>query len=900
MPNTAGFEVVGELTVGVLQQVLEAAWDNTIIPHSIDIGPPLAFGPYQIQQAVIDIPRSGLSLVMAPGTDNGVTITMATEAQVEIANPPLPSLTFFDMTSDISVTAEIAKLPDTIDIAIMLADVPRSKVSATLTSGDPIPAITLDLINEYVHNQYTNGTIPAFQSQENVSFIGFTADVWVDIYDDQSAPSRRIEVSEPAAGQVQLRIPIHIKMVDIQGGSLPIPSPMGVVARIVITADLITATGSTTARLSTAVVAVEDFAPAPPSDGPIDYDSEGSNYSIASSFMSSLDSLMQNRIQQEGTAIAAAIGDITVVVPTLTQIESFIADEAHAAVTAEGNINLWTPEPPPDSGVTITDVVPKALADAIAFGINPMGGANADAITNFIPADRSCGIAIDGQLVIDMIWETIRRPESEGGFGPDFPPHTFDDVNGRDARLNSLDITLQPGAIHMEGDVTVVDAILGCIDVDASFSADAGLRWEDNADGTQRLDPFTIGEPDVDLSLLAWILSFLIGFITLGLVGGIIVLVALFVVEGIAERIGGAVVRDEVTGQVSGIGAWPQTIRGIGDVVARFENPVVIESDGILFPDAYDVTALLASVTDSLARANGPYLGSGGLPVTFSGGPLKAHTTYQWLFGDGHSVNTATASRTFGDDGVYVARLTTNVLEEGGIVTRHLAAAKVRNQPAVVTAGPDIVINEGEEIEVVAQFSDKEWLDTHKAVFDWGDDTLPVVGHVEETNDPPAAVGTARALHAYCDNGDYTLTVRVYDDDGGIGADTKRVTVLNVAPIVDAGRDVYAYICSPITLHACFIDPGWCDTHTGTWDFGDCSPLQPAIIREEHKPPAGVGSASAIHVYDKCGTFFATCTVEDDDGGVGEDSILVRIVDVQNKNFEDGYRSLRFGSVANE
>ena len=898
MPSTSGFEVVGELSLEVLQQVLEAAWDNNIIPHSIDAGPGLAYGPYQIEQAVIDIPRSGLSLVMAPGANNGIKITLSAEAQVEIANPPLPSLTFFDMTTDISVTAEIAKLPDSIDIAIMLAEVPREKVSAVLTSGDPIPPLTIDLITEYVHEQYTNGTIPATQSLEGVSFIGFTADVWVDIYDDQSAPSRRIEVSLPASDQVKIRIPIHLKLTNISNTLAP--APMGVVARLAITADLVSAPGSITARLSTATVDVEDFAPAPPSDGPIDYDDEGTNYSIAAGFFPALETAIIASLQAQGTTIVNAVGDIIVDVPTLGEIETFIADQAHNAVIGQGNINLWTPEAPEGSGLSINDVVPKALADAIAFGINPMADANADSIVNFIPAGRSCGIAIDGQIVIDMIWETIRRPEDEGGFGPDFPPHTFDDVNGHDARLNDLDISLRDGSIHMEGDVTVIDAVLGCIDVDASFSADAGLEWADNADGTQRLEPFTIGEPDVDLSLLAWILSFLIGFITFGLVGGIIVLVALFVIEGIAERIGGSVVRDEVTGQVRGIGAWPQTIRGIGDVVARFENPVIIDEDGILFPDAYNITALLASVTKSLARANGPYLGSGGLPVNFAGGPANPNTTYLWQFHDSTTVSEVNATRTYGDDGVYVARFTTDVLEQGGITTHHLASVRLRNVPAVVDAGPDIVVNEGEEIEVIATFTDNEWLDTHTAVFDWGDDSQPVHAVVEETNDPPQARGTARASHAYCDNGEYTLTVRVLDDDGGLGADTKRITVLNVAPTVDAGPDVYAYACAPITLRACFIDPGWCDTHTGTWDFGDCTPPQPAIIREKHEPPAGIGYAAAAHVYQTCGTFHATCRVEDDDGAAGEDSILVRVVDVRNRLFEDGYRRLRFGTVANE
>jgi hypothetical protein len=42
------------------------------------------------------------------------------------------------------------------------------------------------------------------------------------------------------------------------------------------------------------------------------------------------------------------------------------------------------------------------------------------------------------------------------------------------------------------------------------------------------------------------------------------------------------------------------------------------------------------------------------------------------------------------------------------------------------------------------------------------------------------------------------------------------------------------------------------------------------------------------------------CTVTDDDGGVGEDWLIVRVVDVQNGNFEGGFHTHASGAVANE
>jgi hypothetical protein len=60
-----------------------------------------------------------------------------------------------------------------------------------------------------------------------------------------------------------------------------------------------------------------------------------------------------------------------------------------------------------------------------------------------------------------------------------------------------------------------------------------------------------------------------------------------------------------------------------------------------------------------------------------------------------------------------------------------------------------------------------------------------------------------------------------------------------------------------------------------------------------------VGTVAALHRYEQCGTYHATCTVTDDDGGVGTDTLVVRVADLENRDFEDGFRSRREGLVAN-
>ncbi|MGZ4780080.1 MAG: PKD domain-containing protein, partial [Thermoanaerobaculia bacterium] len=801
MPDLHGFEVVGELTVAVLNNVLKGAWDNDIIPHSTNIDPNTPVGPYHVHDGVVNIARDGVSLVMDRPA-NGVRVALHCEIQAHIADAPIPSASFFDIQADVSVSVPIGVLPDdSKKVAALLNDVPRSAVSATITSGNPIPGLTTSGIEEYVHKQYHDGLIKDHYEQTGVSFGGFSGDAWVDVYDDQSKPNHHITVVDVGGGKVKVVIPIHLKLSNLTGLAAAV-SPMGVVANITLTTPVTANPGSITAPVKTqGVIALEGYAPSPASDPEVgSFDSEGSHYTTALSYFPTLEMLIKGQLTSRAGDIANAIGDIVIPVPTQSDIEGFIADQAHKAVVNRGNIGLWTPNPPPGGDVTLRNVKPQALTDAIAFCINDSPGADSLAIGNFIPAGFSCGIAISAAKVLEIVDKQIHKPESDGGFGPDFPhtPH-HENADGHDAKVTRLDVSLRDGSIHVEGDVTVVDAIADSIDVDASFEAEIGLQFEDNTDGTQKVQPFTISQ-DVDLSLLAWILSFLTGFITFGIVGGIIALVVMAVVEGIAEKIGGTIIRDEVTGQIKGIGAWPQSLDGIGEVHARFENPILIDPSGILFADAYHVVATFASVTDALADANGPYSVPEGAEIEFDGGPIKPNTTYSWDLGDGTVLAGAVVNHRYADNGLYVAKLTTVVHEEGGVTTRHFAAVRVTNVAATVDAGPSITIDEGAVTEFTATFTDPGWVDTHKAIFDFGDNSNPVVGTVTETNKEPEARGTVKASHAYCDNGTYTVTVRVIDDDGGVGVDTKTVIVRNVAPTVDAGPDMFAYMCTPITL----------------------------------------------------------------------------------------------------
>lgn len=904
MPNTRGFEVVAEVVVSVLREIFKAAWDNGgtgdpgSIPHEVVIEEGLMFGAYQVTSGQVSIPQDGLGLNMAPA-DNGITVRLATGIQVDLdpATIPVPSLSQFNMTADIDITAPFGIIPETeFNVGVIFEGLPRDKVSVALTSGDPIEPISDTLIAEYIHNLYEqNGdTFPHTITLEDQSWGAFTFDVFIELFDDLSDPARRIDVQRPDSHHVAISIPIHLRLSDIES-ALPVLSPMGVNARIIITAPYEQTSGRITANLSAAVVTVEDLASAS--------GIEGSNYDAnkagAAAFGIDLDQLFITQITIQGAALVQGIGDddgeIKIDYPTVAQIEQFIGDQVHQELLNRRYIGAWTPESPEGSPVEIVEVRPKALADALAIGINPGTGADENLLINFVPAAQGFAIALDADFVNQTIDEIIAAPEPDGFGGV---PQDFNNIEGHDARLKSLKHALQSGVIHFWGDVTVYDVFCKA-DADCSFWADIKLRWIPSVDGSggQTLEPY-IHDDDVDLPWWAWLIAVL-GFI-FGLIIGIIMIVITIVIERVAERVGGAVMEGEVAEELQVFSAWPQELQGIGTVISTFQEAVGIDSDGLLFSGSIFVTAAYSLTLTDPACAGGPYsCFAGGLPIDFFAGPSNPKIDYHWNLGSGITALGHNASRKYDDNGLYRVRLTSTVNEPGGAITHNSVLVRAENVPPVVDAGEDKVVNEGEEVLFSGKFTDQEWPDTHEAIWDFGDDSLPIEGMITETNNPPQAEGVVTGSHAYCDQGEYTVTLRMRDDNGGVSEDTLKVTVLNVAPTVDAGEDMFAYACTPITLVGRFFDPGWCDTHIGSWNFGDCTPTHPAIIREKNEPPMGTGIVVATHTYNRCGTYWVECVVIDDDGGVGRDVITVRVVDVLNRDFESGFRNLKMGTVAN-
>ena len=107
----------------------------------------------------------------------------------------------------------------------------------------------------------------------------------------------------------------------------------------------------------------------------------------------------------------------------------------------------------------------------------------------------------------------------------------------------------------------------------------------------------------------------------------------------------------------------------------------------------------------------------------------------------------------------------------------------VTNVPPTVTTDDVSGIKEGDTFNIpVGTFTDPALnvaSENYTATIDWGDQTAPTVGTT--TKPTAAAAGTVMGTHTYADQGDYTVTVTVEDDDGSRGLNGIMIDVRDLA-----------------------------------------------------------------------------------------------------------------------
>jgi PKD repeat protein len=209
--------------------------------------------------------------------------------------------------------------------------------------------------------------------------------------------------------------------------------------------------------------------------------------------------------------------------------------------------------------------------------------------------------------------------------------------------------------------------------------------------------------------------------------------------------------------------------------------------------------------------------------------------SYSWDLGDGTTATGETVTRSYLDTGSYTVTLT--VTDDDGAVDKALVTITVRNQaPVAIFTESEDSVNVDDEIS-----------------FNGADSYDPdgrIVKYSWNFGDGTTATGST-ATHAYGDNGEYTVTLTVTDNEGATNSKTSTITVINMQPVA-------AFTSAPETANTNIefsFDASESYDLDGTivsymWDFGDGTTA------------TGV---SVSHAYTEDGTYTVTLTVTDDD-----------------------------------
>jgi len=175
-----------------------------------------------------------------------------------------------------------------------------------------------------------------------------------------------------------------------------------------------------------------------------------------------------------------------------------------------------------------------------------------------------------------------------------------------------------------------------------------------------------------------------------------------------------------------------------------------------------------------IADANGPYVADEGDTVTLdASGSYDPDdgdeiVSYEWdLDNDGEydDATGITFSKLYEDDGVYTVGLrVTDTNGESSTATAKVTINNVAPSVGPISIDPEALVEVDTFITASADFTDPGTLDTHTAVWNWGDGTSESGTVIQG-----AGFGSVSDGHAYDTAGVYTVELQVTDDNGGQG-----------------------------------------------------------------------------------------------------------------------------------
>ncbi len=259
-------------------------------------------------------------------------------------------------------------------------------------------------------------------------------------------------------------------------------------------------------------------------------------------------------------------------------------------------------------------------------------------------------------------------------------------------------------------------------------------------------------------------------------------------------------------------------------------------------------------------------------------GVLDTHTAEVDWDGDGladETVDPATSpfhiTHVFAEAGTYIVKVCVTDDDEDTGCAMFAVGVSDTPPPTVIPGGP-YAADEGETIELDGGAS----FDPDGSIVSWEWSTLePGVTVVDED------LTDAVASFTGADDGTYTVSLEVCDDDGQCATESVEIPVANVAPTVDPIGDRTAETGQTVSVPVIFTDPGVLDTHEVTVDWGegagaeDLGPVtSPFHITHTY-------AAEASHTVEVC--------VTDDDGDTGCEAFEVHVSDTPHPTPDTGW-----------
>ncbi len=217
---------------------------------------------------------------------------------------------------------------------------------------------------------------------------------------------------------------------------------------------------------------------------------------------------------------------------------------------------------------------------------------------------------------------------------------------------------------------------------------------------------------------------------------------------------------------------------------------------------------------------------------------------YFWTFGDGASAHGPDTHHTYAQNGVYQVRLRVNDTDSSTLSDPQSITITDIDPIAGFYFNP-VSPNEGDNVQFLNESISYDGITTW--LWDFDD------GTTSDTPDP---------VHIFVNNGTYTVTLTVWEEDGDSSSIAHDITVKDLEPEVDFTISATQIEGVPILFsdNTTSLDPltSW------NWSFGDGSYSQ---------------QRNASHVYAQNGSYSVTLTVWDFDESVSSKTVILRVLD---------------------